>query len=352
MKPTDYDKIVNPLLTWYASSGRDLPWRKTKDPYRIWLSEIMLQQTRVEAVKGYYDRFLTALPTVSDLAAAGEENILKLWEGLGYYSRVRYMQQAAILVTEEYEGALPADYAALLKLPGIGPYTAAAIASIAFSIPKAVVDGNVLRVITRLGEDGTDIADARFRRDMADMLDAIIPGDVPGTFNQAIMDLGAMVCTPNGIPKCEICPLARLCKAHASGTELSYPVKSSLKPRKIEKITVFIIHDGERVAIRKRPNHGLLAGMYEPVQTPGHLNEKAAVIFLESLPVDPLHVERIENAKHIFTHKEWHMIAYEVKIAAGSGDAAAGLIFTPLKETVSAYPIPSAYASYRRYLGI
>ncbi|MBQ7581635.1 MAG: A/G-specific adenine glycosylase, partial [Lachnospiraceae bacterium] len=343
MKPTDYDKIVQPLVAWYDRYGRSLPWRETPDPYRIWLSEIMLQQTRVEAVKGYYERFLKALPNVADLAAAPEDNLLKLWEGLGYYSRVRNMQKAARTVMECYDGNLPGDYDALLGLSGIGPYTAAAIASIAFGIPKAVVDGNVLRVITRVGCDDTDIANERFRREMADMLDHIIPKDAPGAFNQALMDLGAMICTPGGVPKCETCPLSNVCLAHLNHTELSFPVKSSIKPRKIEKITVFLIRDGERFAIRKRSNRGLLAGMYEPVHVPGHLDEETAVIYLKGLQIDPLQIKRIADAKHIFTHKEWHMIAYEVRIAAGSGEDAEGLFFATKQELKDTYPLPSAF---------
>ncbi|MCR5267649.1 MAG: A/G-specific adenine glycosylase [Lachnospiraceae bacterium] len=352
MKPTDYDKIVQPLVAWYDRYGRSLPWRETPDPYRIWLSEIMLQQTRVEAVKGYYERFLKALPNVADLAAAPEDNLLKLWEGLGYYSRVRNMQKAARTVMECYDGNLPGDYDALLGLSGIGPYTAAAIASIAFGIPKAVVDGNVLRVITRVGCDDTDIANVRFRREMADMLDLIIPKDAPGAFNQALMDLGAMICTPGGVPKCETCPLSNVCLAHLNHTELSLPVKSSIKPRKIEKITVFLIRDGERFAIRKRSNRGLLAGMYEPVHVPGHLDEETAVIYLKGLPIDPLQIKRIADAKHVFTHKEWHMIAYEVRIAAGSGEDAEGLFFAAKQELTDTYPLPSAFAVYKRYMGI
>lgn len=352
MKEVGYGKIVLPLLTWYADHQRTLPWRENRDPYRIWLSEIMLQQTRVEAVKGYYQRFLNALPTVTSLAQAEEQLLLKLWEGLGYYSRVRNMQKAARTVVSEYDGYLPADYQALLKLSGIGPYTAAAIASIAFGIPKAVVDGNVLRVITRVGADDTDIADMRFKREMAGMLDEIIPKDAPGTFNQALMDLGAMICTPGGIPKCDACPLSAFCLAHQTHAELSYPVRSDLKKRRIEKITVFLIRDGERFAIRKRPGKGLLAGLYEPPHCDGYLDEKAAVIFLKNLPADPLRIERIEDAKHVFTHKEWHMIAYEVRIAAGSGEGADGLVFATRDELKERYPLPSAFSAYKRYMGL
>lgn len=349
MKGTGYAKITGPLLCWYARNKRDLPWRNTKDPYRIWLSEIMLQQTRVEAVRGYYERFLTALPSVTDLAGASEEVLLKLWEGLGYYSRVRNMQKAARSVMEEYGGVIPADHDALLKLCGIGPYTAAAVASIAFGIPKAAVDGNVLRVYTRLGANESDIADPSFKKEVAAVLDGIIPKDDPGSFNQAMMDLGATICTPNGAPLCASCPLSKLCLAHKKGAELSYPVKSKAKERKIEKMTVFLIYEGDRIAIRKRPDSGLLAGMYEPLHTTGWLNEAEAVIFMKELGLDPVQVRRIEDAKHIFTHKEWHMIAYAVK-AGFPKVSRDGLIFADATAIRERYPIPSAFAKYRRFL--
>ncbi len=352
MKATDYADIVSPLLTWYAANKRDLPWRNTRDPYRIWLSEIMLQQTRVEAVKGYYARFLEALPTVADLSAAGEEQVLKLWEGLGYYSRVRNMQKAARVVMEEYGGTLPADHDALLGLCGIGPYTAAAIASIAFSIPKAVVDGNVLRVFTRVCADATDIGDAQFKKEVAQKLDAIIPTEEPGTFNQAMMDLGAMVCAPGQIPRCDICPLSSFCRAHLAHEETAYPVRSKAKPRKIEKMTVFLIRDGDCYLIRKRQERGLLAGMYEPVHTSGWLDEEEALTFIKGLRLDPLHIERIEDAVHIFTHKEWHMRAYEIRVGSLPGKEPQGLVFADRMQMRQTYPLPSAFAVYKKHMGV
>ena len=352
MKEIDYASIAKPLLAWYEAHGRTLPWRETKDPYRIWLSEIMLQQTRVEAVRGYYERFLDALPAVADLADATEEELLKLWEGLGYYSRVRNMQKAARTIMEEYGGIIPADHDALLKLCGIGPYTAAAVASIAFGIPKAAVDGNVLRVYTRLGANGADIADVAFKKEVAAVLDLVIPRKDPGAFNQAMMDLGATVCTPNGTPLCGSCPLSELCLAHLLHTELSYPVKTAAKARKIEKMTVFVIREGDRIALRKRKNSGLLAGMYEPVHTEGWLGEAEAVTFLQNLALDPLHIERIEDAKHVFTHKEWHMIAYEVKAGLPQTAQVPGLFFATAEELQNTYPIPSAFAAYQTRMGM
>ena len=209
-------RIVEPLVQWYHENKRDLPWRKTKDPYRIWVSEIMLQQTRVEAVKPYYERFLLTLPTVKDLAEADEETILKLWEGLGYYSRVRNMQKAAIQVMEEHGGSFPADQKALLKLKGIGPYTAGAVGSIAFSLPIPAVDGNVLRVMSRITADAADISLQATKKEWEERLTEIMPTDCPGDMNQALMELGATVCLPNGTPKCGICPVRKYCLLYTS----------------------------------------------------------------------------------------------------------------------------------------
>ncbi len=351
MRATDYAKIVSPLLAWYQKCGRSLPWRETKDPYRIWVSEIMLQQTRVETVRGYYERFLKALPSVTDLAAAKEEELLKLWEGLGYYSRVRNMQKAARTIVDEYDGVLPSDYKQLLSLCGIGPYTAAAVASIAFSVPKAVVDGNVLRVITRLGADDRDISDVRFKNDTAALLDGIIPKEDPGAFNQAMMDLGATVCVPNGAPLCDSCPLHRLCRAHRQKMETFFPVTTKKAARKTEKMTVFLIRDGERYAIRKRPSSGLLAGMYEFPHAPGWLDRDGALLWLKDLGLEPLRIRRIESAKHVFTHKEWHMMAYEARVGEGM-EAPAGLIFATAQTVHEKYPIPSAFSLYKERIGV
>ena len=206
-------EIIPPLLAWYDEAKRILPWRGTKDPYNIWVSEIMLQQTRVEAVKPYYDRFLQALPTVRDLAGAEESYLLKLWEGLGYYNRVRNMQKAAQILVERYGGEMPADAKEILALPGIGSYTMGAIASIAFQIPLPAVDGNVLRILTRLYGDDSDILDPRFKKKTEEALVRIMPKDRPGDVNQAMMELGATVCLPNGMPKCESCPWQDRCVA-------------------------------------------------------------------------------------------------------------------------------------------
>ena len=209
----DLYKIVEPLLAWYEKNRRKLPWRENVSAYRVWVSEIMLQQTRVEAVKPYFARFIDALPDVSDLADCEEEKLLKLWEGLGYYNRVRNMQKAAKTVMEEYGGQLPDDYEKLLSLKGIGSYTAGAIASIAYGIPVPAVDGNVLRIITRLTQDESDIMKQSVKKRVEQALLEVMPQKRAGVFNQALMELGATVCVPNGAPLCEACPWKEFCLA-------------------------------------------------------------------------------------------------------------------------------------------
>lgn len=253
------ENIAQPLLKWYDKNKRTLPWRDKNNAYYTWVSEIMLQQTRVEAVKPYFQRFIRELPDVASLAAAPEERIVKLWEGLGYYSRVRNMQKAAIQVIEKYNGKIPEDFETLLSLRGIGRYTAGAISSIAYGHKVPAVDGNVLRVYSRLTESREDIMKQSVRKSVEDQLKEIMPGDRPGDFNQAVMEIGAVVCVPNGKAKCEVCPLGEFCLARKHGTMEELPVKAPKKARKVENRTVLVIQDGTATAIRRRPPEGLLA---------------------------------------------------------------------------------------------
>ena len=257
------ERAVVPLLQWYGDNARDLPWRKTADPYRIWVSEIMLQQTRVAAVMGYYERFLAAFPTVRDLAQAPEERLTKLWQGLGYYSRARNLQKAARQIEEQFGGAFPAEYDAILSLAGVGEYTAGAVASIAFGIAVPAVDGNVLRVVTRILGDRSDITRPAVRQEVRRLLLRVIPKNAPGAFNQALMELGATVCLPNGAPLCENCPVRELCLARAEDAAAEIPVKTPKKARRVEERTVYLLFYRGRVALRRRPERGLLAGLWE-----------------------------------------------------------------------------------------
>ena len=342
---------VQALLLWYQQNKRDLPWRHTSDPYRIWISEIMLQQTRVEAVKPYYARFLEAAPDVCALAELPEEKLMKLWEGLGYYSRARNLQKAARVVVEQYGGVMPRTYEELLKLPGIGEYTAGAIASIAYGVRVPAVDGNVLRVLARVSGSDADITLPETKKDFREALLRIVPTEA-GDFTQSLIELGATVCAPNREPMCEVCPLSDCCVACKEGRTNEIPVRSPKKPRRVEEKTVFLIRDGDRTALCKRPSKGLLSGLYELPNIEGHLGESDALAHLRALGFEPLRIQRLENAKHIFTHIEWHMIAYDVLITPEFDGlhGQSGMLLVPNAELHQSYASPSAFGAYVKYL--
>ncbi len=348
------DRIAKPLLAWYDAGRRILPWREEPTPYHVWLSEIMLQQTRVEAVKPYYDRFLQALPDVSSLAEVEEEKLLKLWEGLGYYNRARNLKKAARKVVTEYGGDIPGRYEELLKLPGIGSYTAGAIASIAFEQVQPAVDGNVLRILARLRGDDRDILDAKVKKSVEEDLRGIMPIDRPGDFNQALMELGAMVCIPNGAAKCEVCPWGEFCLAREQQRVEEFPRKAPKKPRSIEEKTILVIQDANLVALRKRPDKGLLAGMYEFPSMEGSRDEEQVLSYIRELGLSPIRIQKLMPAKHVFTHKEWHMTGYVIRVDELSpvveGQDGQGLIFINPEQTRTDYPIPSAFAVYAEHV--
>ena len=302
--------VPGALLPWYQTHARDLPWRKNQEPYRVWLSEIMLQQTRVEAVRGYYLRFLEALPTIQDLAQAEDDRLMKLWEGLGYYNRARNLQRAALAILRDHEGVFPKTYEEILALPGIGPYTAGAIASICFGLPTPAVDGNVLRVYARLTATSDSVDLPAVKQQVTEEFRAIMPGTDPATFNQALMELGALVCLPNGAPHCEACPLASLCLARASDTQLQYPVRLKKKARRREEKTVFILTTSEALAIEKREPDGLLGGLWALPSAPGTLDETEALNLAKQWGISPIELTKSSRKKHIFTHVEWHMTGY------------------------------------------
>lgn len=350
------EKIAEPLLKWYDKGRRILPWREDPQPYYVWLSEIMLQQTRVEAVKPYYDRFIQNVPDIQALAEMEEDKLVKLWEGLGYYNRVRNLQKAAKVIVKEYEGKMPSEYESLLELPGIGSYTAGAIASIAYGKAVPAVDGNVLRVLSRLRMDGEDILSQKTKTRVEKELREVIPANRPGDFNQALMELGAMVCLPNGEPKCGECPWETLCQAHHMGKTAEFPKKKAKKARKIEEKTVLVIQDEDRAAFRRRPEKGLLAGMYEFPVLEGRLTEDKVLEILGQMGLKVLRIRPIGEAKHIFSHKEWHMVGYAIKVdeleRPEKPEFRQDWIFVDKNEVRENYPVPSAYAAYTEYLDI
>lgn len=338
------------LVPWYQKERRDLPWRHTTDPYRIWVSEIMLQQTRVEAVKRYYARFMEALPDVKALADVEEDKLLKLWEGLGYYNRVRNMQKAARQIMVDYGGTFPQTYEEIRSLTGIGNYTAGAISSFSFGLPYPAVDGNVLRVITRITADNSDIMKQSTRKQMEEKLQKIIPPEHAGDFNQGLIELGAIVCVPNGEPKCEECPAASFCKARLQGKIQELPVKEKAKARRIEDKTVLILRDEDNIAICKRPAKGLLAGLYELPNVEGHLNKKEMTEYCKKIGLMPIHIKKLPEAKHIFSHIEWHMIGYDIRVDELEKTNSKNFLFIHPEEIQREYPIPSAFEKYMKLI--
>ena len=338
-------QIAVPLLAWFEKNARPLP-------YYVWISEIMLQQTRVEAVKPYFRRFTDALPDLKALAECPEDRLLKLWEGLGYYNRVRNMQKAARIVIEQYGGELPADYEALLGLPGIGSYTAGAIASIAYGIAVPAVDGNVLRVISRVTENEEDILKQAVRHRMEETLQAVIPQECPGVFNQALMELGALVCLPNGKPDCEHCPLNELCLARMHDRLDEIPRREARKKRRVEEKTVLVLQDGMRTVIRKRPGKGLLAGLYELPSLPGRVSEQDVIVYLREEQFRPVQIRPLPEAKHIFSHVEWQMSGYLVLVEDMEADRPADSAYLVVEpgRIQQEYSIPSAFAAYIKYI--
>lgn len=351
-------ETVKPLVEWFRENKRDLPWRRRMDAYRVWISEIMLQQTRVEAVKPYYERFLRELPDVKALAEVPEDRLLKLWEGLGYYNRARNLKEAACQIMEKYGGRFPDTYEGILSLKGIGSYTAGAVGSFVYGIRKPAVDGNVLRVVSRITADSDDIAKAATKSKVETIVEEVIPKEAAGDFNQSLIELGAIVCVPNGEPKCGVCPVSHLCLAHAQGRETEFPVKKKAKRRRIEKRTILVFRDNEKAAVRKRPDTGLLAGMYEFPGKEGHLKQAEVIRYAKELGLMPVRVKRLGNARHVFSHVEWDMIGYEIIVdeleqnleginAAENGKNAQGdIIFSGLNELKEAYPMPSAFEAY------
>ena len=361
----DYALIVEPLIEWFEKEKRILPWRSRSveegnpPAYYVWISEIMLQQTRVEAVKEYFKRFIMELPDVKALAEVEEDKLLKLWEGLGYYNRARNLQKAAKIIMTEYNGELPADYEALLSLPGIGSYTAGAIASQAYGLSEPAVDGNVLRVTKRLSGSYDDITKASVKKELEKNLKEIMPkaadeGEYnrPGAFNQALMELGAIVCIPNGKPFCDRCPLKEDCIACQKDIVMELPVKPSKKARKLEDKTVLIIEYQGKFAIHQRDEKGLLAKLWELPNVEGKLSVEEMGRLLEDNGILEYEMGLLGEAKHIFSHIEWHMRGYLVRLEEPETDqgSAEGLLYVEREAMEQTYSIPAAFGAYVEYL--
>ena len=334
-------QVPGVLLPWYRANKRDLPWRQDKEPYHIWLSEIMLQQTRVEAVKGYYSRFLAELPTIETLARCDDDHLHKLWEGLGYYSRVRNLKKAACVIMERHGGCFPETYEEVIALPGIGAYTAGAICSIAFDMPVAAVDGNVLRVVSRLTENDTPIDLPAYKTAVQQALEKIYPKEA-GDFTQALMELGATVCGPNRKPDCDNCPCRAFCRGANNGTAERFPVKLPKKSRREEKMTVLILSCDGRYALQKRPDSGLLAGLWQFPNLGGHLEAQSALYAVEEMGLKPRQLLRQAEKKHIFTHIQWDMLGTYIEVAQPGGE----FVWLTAAEINAEAALPTAFRQF------
>jgi A/G-specific adenine glycosylase len=342
-----FEQLPEALLPWYEDNKRDLPWRQDRQPYHVWVSEIMLQQTRVEAVKNYYARFLSALPTIEALAYADDELLHKLWEGLGYYSRVRNMKKAALQVLQQHGGKFPRMYEDVLALSGVGAYTAGAICSICFDQPTAAVDGNVLRVVSRLTENDTPIDSPAYKKEVQTALEAVYPENA-GAFTQALMELGATVCGPNRKPMCEQCPCRGFCTAYRHGTAEQLPVKKAKAKRKVQEKTVFILSCDGAYALEKRPGTGLLAGLWQFPNCDGRLDAQGALAAVEALGLRPRDILRQVTRKHIFTHIEWDMNGIYMEVAEKSGPY---VWMTPEQIDTTA-ALPTAFRQFREEIHV
>ena len=329
------------LLPWYKEHKRDLPWRKDREPYHIWISEIMLQQTRVEAVRGYYERFLDTLPTVQALADCDDDLLHKLWEGLGYYSRVRNLKKAAIVIMEQYHGNFPKTHSEIIGLPGIGAYTAGAICSIAYGLPTPAVDGNVLRVLARLRNDPSPIDLPETKKAVTQALAEIYPEEA-GNFTQALMELGATLCGPNRAPDCKHCPYVEICLAYREGTAEKLPVKSPKKEKRREERTVFVLRCEGRYALEKRPAKGLLAGLWQFPNTGHHLDTRQALEAVQAMGLKPREIIREVERRHIFTHIQWDMKGIYLEVSEASG----GFHWFTAEEINTQAALPTAFRQF------
>lgn len=332
-------RVIPELLAWYPAHHRDLPWRRDRDPYHVWISEIMLQQTRVEAVKGYYARFLGQLPDIRSLSECPEDKLLKLWEGLGYYNRVRNLQRAAQRIMDKHSGIFPQTYEEIRALPGIGDYTAGAVCSICYDLPTPAVDGNVLRVLARVQEDFRNVLETRVKADMTAQLAAVYPAEHAGELTQAFIEIGATVCIPNGAPHCAECPLAALCMAKANGSTMLLPVREKKNTRRTEQRTVFILTCEGRLAIRRRPDKGLLASLWELPNVEGHLTAEDAIAQCSAWGASPREIRKIVERKHIFTHITWEMQGVFLECENAPGD----FLWASPEELAGTYSLPTAF---------
>lgn len=335
------------VLTWYRENKRQLPWRKDRDPYHVWISEIMLQQTRIEAVIGYYDRFMQEIPTIFALAEIEDEKLLKLWEGLGYYNRARNLKKTAQIIVEKYKGNFPTTYLDLLTLPGIGEYTASAISSICFQEKKATVDGNVLRVYMRYYNKSDNISEEKVRKSVKEELEKILPKN-SGDFNEGMMELGEVICIPNGIPLCKKCPIKQECLARKNNSYLNLPVKNKKKEQKKLYYTVLLFNYREKIAISKRINQSLLNNLWSFPNLEGNYSLSDIKNYLENKDIKYKNIEEAPSYTHTFTHQKWEMKSYKIELENKWEEE--NIIFKDIETIKEEYAIPTAFQPFLKYL--
>lgn len=336
------------LVLWYRENKKEYPWRVDATPYHVWVSEIMLQQTRIEAALDYYKRFISELPSVKALAGVDDERLMKLWQGLGYYSRARNLKKAAIQIMEKHGGELPSSADVLKKLPGIGDYTAGAIASIAYHKAEPAVDGNVLRVISRIILSYEDIMLPATKKSVTSLLKSVYPsGEEAALLTEGLMELGEQICIPNGEPRCEVCPIAPYCRAFAEGKTAELPVREVKKEKRREEKTVLLLRTNEgRYAIRKRADKGLLANMWEFPVIDGKCAEGDVEGYLAEQGFSVEAILSCGEAEHIFTHIVWQMVGFSVTVREEKSD----YLWKSREEILADYAIPSAYRYYIKQL--
>lgn len=341
------EKWVYNVLNWYQKNKRDLPWRKDKNPYHIWISEIMLQQTRIEAVIGYYDKLMKELPTIESLAKVKDEKLLKLWEGLGYYHRAKNLKKTAQIIVEKYQGKFPMTYEEWIKLPGIGSYTASAISSICFQEKKATVDGNVLRVYMRYYNQYDNISIEKTKKKVKEHLESIMPEET-GDFNEGLMELGEVICVPKGIPLCNQCPIQHSCLAKQYHTYLSLPTKKKNKDKKKLHYTVLLLKYQGKVAISKRIHQNLLNDLWEFPNIEGKYSLSDIQLDLENNHIKYKSIQKSISYTHIFTHQKWKMEAYQIELKKEYQKE--NIVFEEIKTIQEKYALPTAFQPFLKSL--
>jgi|AntRauTorckE6833_2_1112554.scaffolds.fasta_scaffold00323_13 A/G-specific adenine glycosylase len=319
MNITYKEKFAHDLCNWFRSNKRNLPFRMDKDPYRIFVSELMLQQTQIDTMIPYYTRFMHRFPTISDLANAGIDEVMSLWAGLGYYRRAKYLHESAILIEKEFNGTFPTSLKAIESLKGVGRYTAHAIHSIAYDEPSPAVDGNVMRVMARILGYAKDIRKTAHMREIEDVLKPVIVHEKPSDFTEALMEIGALVCKKAN-PKCEECPLSRHCFAYEHKKQDALPVSSKRAKKTTEVFITLVVRHAESVLLVKRPEGGLLAGLYGFVQYEGDSFYKALETLKKTYGFEVLDIQKLALYKHVFTHKLWHMETYVIDVATSASN--------------------------------